>query len=297
MSSLDACRRPRRTAARRAWARVEVAEQRRGHVDLADRAAPASWPIGGGGSDGAAPRLGRSGALGVDLVAAPTSRRRARSQLELADLEVERGRSCESSSSAWRSRSMSFAVRLTCLPPKMLITWLQRIGAPAADRRAASFADHTVSGRALQQQHIALLVERPFDVLRLAVVPLDPPPDLAQRQQLRRRSGTAPCAGRASFSTSSIPPPSAGTCRACLSEMSRTEISPVILPSTQRSGVTSPETTALPSPQAPSMVITDLSPVVGRAGEHHPGAQRVDHRLHHHRHRHAVLGDGRACRR
>ena len=42
-----------------------------------------------------------------------------------------------------------------------------------------------------------------------------------------------------------------------------TEISPVILPTTQRSGVTSPPTTAEPSPKAPSMVITERSPVVG----------------------------------
>ncbi len=37
----------------------------------------------------------------------------------------------------------------------------------------------------------------------------------------------------------------------------------MIFPSTQRSGVTSPETTALPRPHAPSIVITDLSPVSG----------------------------------
>ena len=48
-----------------------------------------------------------------------------------------------------------------------------------------------------------------------------------------------------------------------LSEMSRTEISPVIFPTTQRSGVTSPLTSAEPSPQAPSMVITDRSPLSG----------------------------------
>ncbi len=49
----------------------------------------------------------------------------------------------------------------------------------------------------------------------------------------------------------------------CLSEMSRTLISPVILPITKRSGVTSPPTTAEPNPHAPSMVITERSPVVG----------------------------------
>jgi hypothetical protein len=49
----------------------------------------------------------------------------------------------------------------------------------------------------------------------------------------------------------------------CLLEISRVVISPVILPTTQRSGVTSPPTTAEPRPQAPSIVITDRSPVNG----------------------------------
>ena len=60
-----------------------------------------------------------------------------------------------------------------------------------------------------------------------------------------------------------MPPQAAGAWRIALSEMSRTVMSPVTLLSTQRSGVTSPPTTAEPSPQAPSMVITERSPVVG----------------------------------
>lgn len=48
-----------------------------------------------------------------------------------------------------------------------------------------------------------------------------------------------------------------------LPEMSRRCTSPVIFPTTQRSGVTSPLTTAEPKPQDASIVITERSPVVG----------------------------------
>src|SRR5437762_1128461 len=75
------------------------------------------------------------------------------------------------------------------------------------------------------------------------------------RQGIRRRSSAT--------ATASTPPRAAGTCSISLSEISRTAISPVILPRTQRSGVTSPPTTAEPRPQAPSIVTTDRSPVVG----------------------------------
>ena len=74
-------------------------------------------------------------------------------------------------------------------------------------------------------------------------------------QGARRRSSAS--------DTASTPPAAARRCSMCLSEISRTLISPVILPTTQRSGVTSPPTTAEPRPQAPSMVITERSPVVG----------------------------------
>src|SRR5437870_1202426 len=49
----------------------------------------------------------------------------------------------------------------------------------------------------------------------------------------------------------------------CLSEISRPEISPVILAMTNLSGVTSPPTTAEPRPHVASMVITERSPVSG----------------------------------
>ena len=49
----------------------------------------------------------------------------------------------------------------------------------------------------------------------------------------------------------------------CLSEMWRTEISPVILEMTKRSGVTSPLTSAEPKPQVASRVTTERSPVSG----------------------------------
>jgi hypothetical protein len=77
----------------------------------------------------------------------------------------------------------------------------------------------------------------------------------SDRQGARRSSS--------SIGTSTTPPLGAGAWRIALSEISRTGISPVILPTTQRSGVTSPPTTAEPSPQAPSIVITERSPVVG----------------------------------
>ena len=103
------------------------------------------------------------------------------------------------------------------------------------------------------------------------------------RQATRRRSsGTA---------LASTPPVAARRCSICLSDISRTLISPVIFPSTQRSGVTSPATTAEPSPHAPSMVTTELSPVSGLRVNMTPAAARIHHRLHDHGHGDVALGN------
>src|SRR5947207_257821 len=83
------------------------------------------------------------------------------------------------------------------------------------------------------------------------------------RQGIRRRSSAT--------ATASTPPRAAGTCSISLSEISRTAISPVILPRTQRSGVTSPPTTAHEPLLGNGQLLEHLA---RQLGLFHPAAER-----------------------
>ncbi len=167
----------------------------------------------------------------------------------------------------------------------------ERICGRARDGRGLLGATRPSPGRLCSSSISPLSpLDRPLDVLRAAVVALHLAADGAQRLQLLiAQAGSAALRlGHRRRSRCRRRQPAHGEC--ALSEISRTEISPVILPRTQRSGVTSPPTTAEPRPQAPSMVMTERSPVSRAAREHHSRGARIHHRLHHDRHGDAASG-------
>ena len=113
--------------------------------------------------------------------------------------------------------------------------------------RSAGSGKSVVIGPGLGQPERAGRVDGPLDVLRRAVVRLDPVAERGQRADLRRRSrhGLAPPSGCA---TCSVPPPGSERIASRLSPGAARGSSPLAVSTTKWSGLTAPDTTASPRP-------------------------------------------------
>ena len=247
------------------WGAIERAQQRRGnlvHVGIDSRRQPRCSDVEAhcsGAIDAGAMALAMTGLM------APTCRPAAAPRLRLIFMpSISSLSSSKPDCSTQAHDFRDFGGRQTHrLPPKIDMTCNSGSSRGACNRRRFLRRPHRLRAT-LQQQDIA--------------ASRAPPPTrcpAGDRSGVRpcARSSSAPAAPRRSCTavrrrssgteTLCVPPIATGTCWMSFSEISRTEISPVILPSTQRSGVTSPPTTAEPRPQEPSMVITERSPVSG----------------------------------
>src|SRR5262249_32528716 len=133
-------------------------------------------------------------------------------------------------------------------------------GAPEGPGPALRQDEAPAGGRGVAGR---VLGDRPLDVLRRAVVVLDPPADPRQGRDLGVGQAGLLAQRPGHVGGGHPQPPGSRRCSRSLGATTRLTISPVTLLITNRSGVTSPLTSAEPRPQQASTLTPERSPVVG----------------------------------